>query len=72
MAKGREPATKKEKNVVNKMQLAVANVGNKLPRREVVVRDWRFWLAVILGLSVFSAAVGGSINQSIGGNVGQI
>jgi hypothetical protein len=61
--KGREPPSRSAKvamKAVSTVQASMNNVTNNMPSREVLFADWRFWVGLILALSVFTAAVGSS------------
>jgi hypothetical protein len=59
---GRAPPTAQEK-AVRKAAAQVRNVASTLPTRQALFADWRFWVAILVSLSVFTAVVGGSQSQ---------
>jgi hypothetical protein len=64
---GRAPQTVQEK-AARKAVAQVKNVANSLPSRQALFADWRFWTAVLLSLSLFTALVGNSqANQPLTG-----
>lgn len=67
--KGREPVSKEElarKKTMN----SIRSVTNRVPSRQALFADWRFWVAIILTLSVFSAFVQSSaMPPSVGGSM---
>ena len=74
MTKGREPLPRETvaaKKVVNRVRASVTQVTSRLPSRQMLFNDWRFWVGIILALSVFSALVGSSHPQLAPG-VGQV
>lgn len=56
---GRAPPTAQER-AARKAAEQVRNVTSSLPTRQALFADWRFWAAVLLSLSVFTALVGNS------------
>lgn len=53
---GREPVTKEEvarQKALNRLR----SVSNSLPSRQKLFADWRFWVSIILALSLFTAYV---------------
>lgn len=69
MNKGREPAKQ-----ISKLERTVKQARQKfvLPPRAVLFKDWRFWLTVIVALSVFSAMVSQGSQALNGGGAGII
>lgn len=59
---GRAPPTAQEK-AVKKVAAQVQSVTNNLPTRQKLFADWRFWVAILVSLSLFTALVGGSQSQ---------
>lgn len=53
---GREPTSKQE-IARRKVAKGIRNMSNALPARQQLFADWRFWLAIILALSFFTAFV---------------
>ncbi|PXF44730.1 hypothetical protein BWQ96_05489 [Gracilariopsis chorda] len=53
---GRQPLSAQEKARRN-MQAKVQTVTSNMPTRQQLFADWRFWVAIILSLSLFSAFV---------------
>lgn len=64
--KGREPVSKEEL-VASRVRGKVKAVSTKLPSRQQLFRDWRFWVAIIVALSLFSAFVQSS--QTVGSSI---
>ena len=54
--KGRQPLTAAEKQRRNAMA-KLRNASDNLPTRRQLFADWKFWVAIILALSLFSAFV---------------
>lgn len=59
---GRAPPTPAEK-AARKAAAQVSSIKNTLPTRQALFADWRFWIAILLALSLFTAAVGSSQSQ---------
>lgn len=51
---GREPVSKEEV-ARQKIRNRFRSVSNSLPSRQKLFADWRFWIAIILALSLFTA-----------------
>lgn len=60
---GREPTSKQEM-ARRKVAKGIRSVSNTLPTRQQLFADWRFWLAIILSLSFFTAFVQSTTTQS--------
>lgn len=56
---GRQPPTEAEK-AARRAQQVLEDTKGKLPSREVVLADWRFWIGLLLVLSLFTAWVNAS------------
>lgn len=56
---GRAPPTPAEK-AARTAAARVSTIKGSLPSRQALFADWRFWVAVLLALSLFTAALGGS------------
>lgn len=69
--KGREPLSK-EAIATQKAKLLVGRVTNSVPTKEALFRDWRFWAAIILTLSLFTAFVNSSAQPAVTPGLGQI
>lgn len=67
--RGREPVSKEELAASRTMS-RIRSVTDKVPTRQQLFRDWRFWVAIIATLSLFSAFVQSS--QTVGGPYGSI
>lgn len=60
---GREPVSKEEvarQKALNRLR----SVSNSLPSRQKLFADWRFWVSIILALSLFTAFVQSSSTVS--------
>lgn len=58
--KGREPPSKEAlaaRRALASVKNTVDRVAGSVPSRQALFRDWRFWIAIILALSFFSAFV---------------
>jgi len=56
---GRQPPTEAEK-AARRARSVLEDTKDKLPSREVVLADWRFWVGLLLVLSLFTAYVNAS------------
>lgn len=61
---GRAPPSAQEKAVRN-VAAQVERAQGALPTRQELFADWRFWVGIIVALSLFTAAVGGSQVQQV-------
>lgn len=62
---GREAVSKQEVAAA-RAKARINAVTSKVPSRQQLFKDWRFWLAIIATLSLFSAFVQSS--QTVGGS----
>lgn len=56
---GRQPPTEAEK-AARRAREVIEGTKGKLPSREAVLADWRFWVGILLVLSLFTAYVNAS------------
>jgi hypothetical protein len=60
--KGREPPSKAEK-VAAQAEARLAGLKASIPDARTLTADWRFWIAIVVALSVVTAVIGSAQTQ---------
>lgn len=62
---GRQPVSKQEK-VKRQVEGRLRRAASSVPSRQQLFGDWRFWAALILALSLFSAFINSTTTSTAG------